>query len=169
MSLRAMEEYSKKHHLTGDEAIKLFHKYQVYEKIMIQHEYLHQVSTEEVLEYVEKIITEGSKELVVYHGSCFDFDEVDLSKSHNRRDFGKGFYTTILKEQSKAWAYRLSLREKKEQYFVYEFLFDENTELNVKRFDTLSEDWLEFIKENREKGGLQHNYDVVIGFCICIN
>ena len=34
MSLRAMEEYSKKHHLTGDEAIKLFHKYQVYEKIM---------------------------------------------------------------------------------------------------------------------------------------
>ena len=49
------------------------------------------------------------------------------------------------------------------QYFVYEFLFDENTELNVKRFDTLSEDWLEFIKENREKGGLQHNYDVVIG------
>ena len=27
----------------------------------------------------------------------------------------------------------------------------------------------EFIKENREKGGLQHNYDVVIGFCICIN
>ncbi|MFR5771919.1 MAG: DUF3791 domain-containing protein [Lachnospirales bacterium] len=91
MSLRAMEEYSKKHHLTGDEAIKLFHKYQVYEKIMIQHEYLHQVSTEEVLEYVEKIITEGSKELVVYHGSCFDFDEVDLSKSHNRRDFGKGF------------------------------------------------------------------------------
>lgn len=163
MSLRAMEEYSKKHHLTGDEAIKLFHKYQVYEKIMIQHEYLHQVSTEEVLEYVEKIITEGSKELVVYHGSCFDFDEVDLSKSHNRRDFGKGFYTTILKEQSKAWAYRLSLREKKEQYFVYEFLFDENTELNVKRFDTLSEDWLEFIKENSEKGGLQHNYDVVIG------
>ena len=59
-----------------------------------------------------------------------------------------------MKEQSKAWAYRLSLREKKEQYFVYEFLFDENTELNVKRFDTLSEDWLEFIKENREKGGL---------------
>ena len=154
MSVDIMEIYAEKHHLTGDEAIKLFHKYQVYEKIMIQHEYLHQVSTEEVLEFVEKIITEGSVELVVYHGSCFDFDEVDLSKSHNRRDFGKGFYTTILKEQSKAWAYRLSLREKKEQYFVYEFLFDENTELNVKRFDTLSEDWLEFIKENREKGGL---------------
>ena len=163
MSVDIMEAYAEKHHLTGDEAIKLFHKYQVYEKIMIQHEYLHQVSTEEVLEYVEKIITEGSKELVVYHGSCFDFDEVDISKSYNRRDFGRGFYTTVLKEQSKAWAYRLSLREKKEQYYVYEFLFEENTELSVKRFDTLSEDWLGFIKENRDKGGLQHNFDVVIG------
>ena len=33
----------------------------------------------------------------------------------------------------------------------------------MKRFDTLSKEWLEFIKENRSKGGLQHNYDVVIG------
>lgn len=105
-----------------------------------------------------------SKELVVLSWAVvLTFDEVDISKSHNRRDFGRGFYTTVLKEQSKAWAYRLSFREKKEQYYVYEFLFEENTELSVKRFDTLSEDWLEFIKENRDKGGLQHNFDVVIG------
>ena len=42
-------------------------------------------------------------------------------------------------------------------------MFEENPVLNVKRFDTLSEEWLEFIKENRSKGGLQHKYDVVIG------
>ena len=42
-------------------------------------------------------------------------------------------------------------------------MFEENPVLNVKRFDALSEEWLEFIKENRSKGGLQHNYDVVIG------
>lgn len=121
MSVDIMEAYAEKHHLSGDEAIKLFHKYQVYEKMMIQHEYLHQVSTEEVLEYVEKIITEGSKELVVYHGSCFDFDEVDISKSHNRRDFGRGFYTTILKEQSKAWAYRLSSEKRKNSIMSMNF------------------------------------------------
>lgn len=34
---------------------------------------------------------------------------------------------------------------------------------NVKRFDALNEEWLEFIKANRSKGGLQHSYDVVIG------
>ena len=33
MSVDIMEIYAEKHHLTGDEAIKLFHKYQVYEKI----------------------------------------------------------------------------------------------------------------------------------------
>ena len=91
------------------------------------------------------------------------FENIDLNKSHNRRDFGKGFYTTILQSQSKEWGYRLSLREKKKKYFVYEYLFEENSVLNVKRFDALSEEWLEFIKENRSKGGLQHNYDVVIG------
>ena len=42
-------------------------------------------------------------------------------------------------------------------------MFEENSVLNVKRFDALSEEWLEFIKENRSKGGLQHKYDVVIG------
>ena len=42
-------------------------------------------------------------------------------------------------------------------------MFEENPVLNVKRFDALSEEWLEFIKENRSKGGLQHKYDVIIG------
>ena len=43
------------------------------------------------------------------------------------------------------------------------FLFAENEELKIKRFDSLSIEWLEFIKENRSRGGLQHDYDVVIG------
>ena len=36
---------------------------------MIQHEYLHQVDFEETVEYVDKIIREESKELIVYHGT----------------------------------------------------------------------------------------------------
>lgn len=119
LSVQAMEVYAQKYHLSGNEVVELFHKNQVFEKMMIQHEYLHQISLEEVLEYVEKIIIEGSNELVVYHGSCYEFKNIDLNKSHNRRDFGKGFYTTILQSQSKEWGYRLSLREKKKKYFVY--------------------------------------------------
>lgn len=95
LSVQAIEAYARKYHISGNDVVELFHKNQVFEKMMIQHEYLHQVSFEEVLEYVEKIIMENSAELVVYHGSCYEFENIDLSKSHNRRDFGKGFYTTI--------------------------------------------------------------------------
>ena len=68
-----------------------------------------------------------------------------------------------MRSQSKEWAYRLSLREKKNTYYVYEFVFEEVAALRVKRFDTLNKEWLEFIKLNRSKGGLQHENDVVIG------
>lgn len=163
LSVEVMEAYAEKYNLSGNKVAELFHKNQVFEKMLIQHEYLHQVSFEEVLEYVEKIIADNSRELVVYHGTCSEFEKIDLNKSHNRRDFGKGFYTTILQSQSKEWAYRLSMREKKNNYYVYEFLFEEADLLKVKRFDRLNEEWLEFIKANRSKGGLQHNYDVVIG------
>lgn len=163
LAIETMEVYAKRYGLSGETVVDLFHKHQVFEKMLVQHEYLHQIDFEEIMEYVDGIMEEGSKELVVYHGSCWDFTEIDLSKSYNRRDFGKGFYTTILKLQSEEWAYRLSLREKKEKYFVYEFLFNESDTLKVKRFDSLNKEWLEFIKENRSKGGLQHGYDVVIG------
>ncbi len=163
LSIEVMEAYAEKYNLSGNKVAELFHKNQVFEKMLIQHEYLHQVSFEEVMEYVEKVIADDSRKLVVYHGKCSDFEKIDLNKSHNRRDFGKGFYTTILQSQSKEWAYRLSMREKKNKYYVYEFLFEEADVLKVKRFDRLNEEWLEFIKSNRSKGGLQHDYDVVIG------
>ncbi|EEF94510.1 hypothetical protein CATMIT_00860 [Catenibacterium mitsuokai DSM 15897] len=47
-----------------------------------------------------------------------------------------------MRSQSKEWAYRLSLREKKNRYYVYEFVFEEVAALRVKRFDTLNEEWL---------------------------
>ena len=101
--------------------------------------------------------------MILYHGSFIEINKPDLKHSRPNVDFGKGFYTTILKSQSKEWAYRLSLREKRKDYYVYEFLFEEVPALKVKRFERLNEEWLEFIKKNRSKGGLQHDYDVVIG------
>lgn len=163
LSVQVMEYFAKRNHMTGDEVIDLFHQYQVFEKMLIQHEYLHQISFEEIIEFVDKVIEEESHRLILFHGTIKVFDTIDLSKSHNRRDFGMGFYTTILENQAKEWAYRLSLREKCTKYFVYQYSFEENSTLDIKRFDGLTEEWLEFIKENRSKGGLQHKYDVVIG------
>lgn len=47
---------------------------------MIQHEYLHQVDFEETVEYVDKIIREESKELIVYHGTTYDFKSINYNK-----------------------------------------------------------------------------------------
>ena len=56
LSVQGMEVYAKRHGLTGSEVIELFHKYQVFEKMLIQHEYLHQVDFEEVMEYILSLI-----------------------------------------------------------------------------------------------------------------
>lgn len=163
LSIQAMETYAMRNKLTPKEVNNIFHKHQIFEKIILQHEYLHQISFEEVMEFVENSIKEEGSELVLFHGTVADFDKVVLGKSHNRRDFGTGFYTTLLEQQAKEWAYRLSLREKTNSYYVYQFIFCESDELNIRRFEALNKEWLEFIKENRSKGGLQHKYDVVIG------
>ncbi|MFI3213157.1 MAG: DUF3990 domain-containing protein [Eubacteriales bacterium] len=163
LSIQTMESYAKKNHITGKEAIRIFHEYQIFENILLQHEYLHQVSYDEVLDFIENLIEENSHHLSLFHGTTKKFDTINLLKSHNRRDFGMGFYTTILEPQAKEWAYRLSLREKVSEYFVYQYSFKEDNELSVKRFDGLTIEWLEFIKDNRSKGGLQHQYDIVIG------
>lgn len=163
LSVQAVEKYAAMNNLTSQDVYQVFHKHQVFEKIILQHEYLHQVSFEEVMEFIEKEVQEDGKELILFHGTVADFDEVVLGKSHNRRDFGTGFYTTLLEQQAKEWGYRLSLRERVKQYYVYQFVFRESDALQILRFDTLNKEWLEFIKENRSKGGVRHKYDVVIG------
>ena len=101
--------------------------------------------------------------LTLYHGSNQLFSHVDLSKSKNNRDFGCGFYLTTLIEQAAAWAENMYIRYGGNGKFIYVYNFEEVSTLSIKRYDGLSREWLEMIKENRIKGGVQHNYDVVCG------
>ena len=55
------------------------------------------------------------------------------------------------------------MRNQKKCYCVNTYSYKENKNLKIRRFTSLNEEWLEFIKENRSKGGLQHDYDIVIG------
>ena len=147
LSIQTMEQYAENNNMDIEDVMQLFYKHQIFEKIILQHEYLHQISFEEVMEFVEKALLDESKELLLYHGTAADFEQISLRKSHNRRDFGIGFYTTILEKQAKEWGYRLSLREKKKQYYVYQYIFRESDNLRVKRFNALDKEWLEFIME----------------------
>lgn len=156
------ESYSKKKGNSYQETIKLFHNNRIMEKMLAQHEYLHQIALESVIEFVEQNIEEN-KNLILYHGSDSLFEKIDLSKSQNRRDFGKGFYTTVLEKQAQDWAYKQMLRNGNHKNYVYKFEFEESEDLKIKHFDSLDKYWLEFIKLNRNKGDIQHDFDVVIG------
>lgn len=103
------------------------------------------------------------KKIIVYHGTAFDFENIDLNKLKNRRDFGKGFYTTTIQAQAEAWAKNIALRNNSSTAYVYVYEFTFAEELNFKVFDGLTAEWLEFIKDNRTLGDVQHSFDVVVG------
>lgn len=101
--------------------------------------------------------------LRLYHGSNVVFNVVDLSKSRDRRDFGKGFYMTTIRAQAEQWASTIYERYGGNGRFLYEFDLDLSDDLNYKNFAGLTGDWLEMISVNRIKGGIQHGYDIIQG------
>ncbi len=102
-------------------------------------------------------------EIILYHGTNVKFDEVDLKHSKDKRDFGRGFYTTTIKEQAFSWAENMFIRYGGEGKYVMKFRLKLEKELNTKIFCGLSKEWLTMIKDNRLLGGIQHDYDIVIG------
>jgi len=101
--------------------------------------------------------------MIIYHGSNHDFNSVDLSKSKDKRDFGRGFYTTTLKEQAQQWGYTMFNRFGGDGIFLYEFEFSPSTDLLSKKIPEISDEWFDFILANRNTSGLQHNFDFIQG------
>jgi len=101
--------------------------------------------------------------MTVFHGTSASFSSIDLSKSHDYRDFGRGFYTTTIYDQAASWAKSNFIRYGGDGRFVKVFKLDAAEGLRVKRFGEMSKEWLDFVKENRVKGGVQHDYDIVVG------
>lgn len=106
--------------------------------------------------------------MILYHGSNTDFDRIDLAQSRPYKDFGQGFYLSADKEQALRMAQQKTLQLGGTPV-VIAYEVDEQLlappHLNVKRFDTYTEEWATFIlaNRNRQTTHRQHNYDVVIG------
>ena len=101
--------------------------------------------------------------LILYHGSNHNFDKVDLSMSKDKRDFGRGFYTTTIPDQAEDWAQALFDRYKGDGIFIYEMELVLANDFSIKKFDGLSEEWLLMVHKNRSLGGVQHQFDIVQG------
>jgi hypothetical protein len=103
------------------------------------------------------------KRVTLYHGSNQDFETVDLAKAKNRRDFGRGFYTTTIREQALQWGYNMYNRFKGSGIFLYEFDFSPSPDLKSKQFSNICDEWFAFILSNRVSDILRHDFDYVQG------
>ena len=101
--------------------------------------------------------------MILYHGTGICFKEIDLSKSKDKRDFGKGFYTTTIFEQAEKWAKNQYLRYGTTGSFVKEYEYVSAVNLKIKVFDGMNKKWLEFVKRCRTEGGTPHDYDIIQG------
>ena len=93
--------------------------------------------------------------MTVYHGSYTVVKEPKLVKSRNTKDFGHGFYCTIIREQAERWARRYETP----MVNVYTVRMDESHK--ILEFSDMTEEWLDFIIDCRH--GKTHDYDIVIG------
>lgn len=109
-----------------------------------------------------------SKKLTLYHGTNVDFDVIDLSKSKNFRDFGRGFYLTTSLEQAEEWAYKTHRRTKSGTKLVLKYTILHKDLESLYKMDLTGQEslWLTIVSANRNLGGIQHfgvTRDVVIG------
>ncbi len=105
----------------------------------------------------------------LHHGSNVGIDTIDLSRSKKGKDFGQGFYLNTNYNQA------LEIAEFKVDIFgegsplVSSFDFDEEAAgedgLVIKVFDDYSEEWAQFVVDNRNNNSDTpiHNFDIVIG------
>lgn len=101
--------------------------------------------------------------LTLYHGTDCYFDDIRLDKSIGRRDFGVGFYTTTIASQAESWAKSKKIRNHSEAAYVYVYEAEIADDLSIQKYEGLTVEWLEMIRDNRKYGGVQHKYDVMIG------
>ena len=101
--------------------------------------------------------------MILYHGSYMEVRRPDLSFSRKEVDFGVGFYTTHIREQAEKWSLRF--KSQKRPAVVSEYEFDDTVmeKLSVLRFETYSEEWLEFVTMCRIGKDSACNYDLIIG------
>ena len=92
---------------------------------------------------------------LVYHGSYAAIARPEIIPGRHAKDFGPGFYCTVIREQAARWARRYPTPTLN----LYSALIDEK--LDVLEFPAMSDAWLDFIVACR--AGRPHGHDVVVG------
>ena len=94
--------------------------------------------------------------MLLYHGSNVIVQSPQILENGFYKNFGYGFYCTIIEKQAKRWALT---KPKKHIVNYYQYSPDES--LQIKIFHEMTDEWLQFVVNCRL--GLKHNYDIVEG------
>ncbi|MDR1382978.1 MAG: DUF3990 domain-containing protein [Planctomycetaceae bacterium] len=117
----------------------------------------------------------SNQSLILYHGTIYDFDRIDVNCGKPFKDFGRGFYTTQNREHAVSIAARnremIIARQNKTdtesdikmRLYTYEFPTAIPEELSVKEFPEPTREWMLFVGANRTNADCRHEYDIVIG------
>ena len=93
--------------------------------------------------------------MTVYHGSHMIVKQPKIINGKNTKDFGFGFYCTVIREQAERWAKRYDTP------VLNTYTVRMDTKLNILEFREMTEEWLDFIIACRH--GEPHDHDIVIG------
>lgn len=93
--------------------------------------------------------------MFIYHGSYTEVKKPEIRKARKTKDFGYGFYCTIILDQAKKWALKFPTP------YVNTYNYRSINNLKILEFKEMTNKWLEFIVDCR--AGKDHDYDIVIG------
>ena len=97
--------------------------------------------------------------MILYHESDVIVSAPGVEYSTRNLDFGKGFYTTSIKEQAMRWAQRKALINS----FVSVFKANISSDLKVLDLTNKLDEWIDFVCECRDGSQVFSSYDLIIG------
>ena len=100
--------------------------------------------------------------MILYHGSYVEVVKPDLVHSRSNVDFGCGFYVTPLREQAVKWCGKFKRRGREGIISSYVYDVCRENELKILKFDSYSEEWLDFILNCRREKDTT-DYDFIVG------
>lgn len=101
----------------------------------------------------------------IYHGSIEIVEKPEIREANRSLDYGSGFYATTSYEQALSWVKRRANEKKLSKGYINTYEFNEDSINNFKHliFESATEEWLDFVMQNRIHDSFEHDYDIVYG------
>lgn len=102
--------------------------------------------------------------MILYHGSIDIVENPEIRIPSRTLDYGSGFYTTTSFRQAEDWI-RRKLNANTLVGYVNVYEFDETlmNSLNAMLFESPTEEWVDFVMNNRTNKDFYHDFDIVYG------